>query len=887
MSLWSRIRNVIQPQPHQDEIREELDFHMEMDRVNGHDFREARLRLGNPRRIEEEVREMGIAGALDTTMRALQQMLRALRRNPTFAAATLLTLALAIGANTAVFSVVNSLLLKPLPYPKAEELVSIQHSAPGAPGLVSASGDLRLSASMFFTYADHNRSFQSIGAWGQGFTTITGLGEPEELPAIAVTDGVFQALQVQPIAGRWLSAEDQKPSAPRAVVLSYGYWQRRFGGSPSTIGRTITLSARPAQIVGVMPPGFRIVDTDAELFIPYAFDRAQLILPGFGYRSLARLRPGVSIARASTDISRMIPIWMDSWPAPPGVSPKNWERWKIAPAIRPLDQDVVGSVRGILWVVMGATGIVLLIACANIANLLLVRADARQQELAVRAAIGAGWGRIARELLLESVGLGVLGGMLGLGLAYAALQFLIELAPAGLPRLNEIGLDAHAFGFNFGLSILAGLLFGLIPAIKYTRPHIAGALGASGRSASPTRERHLARNILVVSQVALALVLLVSSGLMIRSAKQLQSVDPGYTHPEQVQTLRIAISPAMIPEPDRVVRTQHQIVDKLAAVPGVMSVAYSTALPNDGFPPMWDSVQAEHTSIPRESEPMRRWKYVSPGFLATMGTRLIAGRDYAWSDESRPVVLVSENFAKEVWGSASAAIGKRVGRPDSLREVIGVAQDVHEDGADKPAPATVLWPAFGQSPYGNGVLNASRNVTFTIRTTRAGSESLLKEIQQAVWSVNSSLPVAGLQTMADLHQKALARTSFTMVMLSVAGIMALTLGMIGIYGVIAYAVAQQRREIGIRMALGAQATTVRKMFLRYGLVLATVGFGIGLLAAAGLSRLMATLLFGVSPLDPLSFAVAAFVLLAAVIGACYFPARRATAIDPIEVLRGD
>jgi predicted permease len=379
---------------------------------------------------------------------------------------------------------------------------------------------------------------------------------------------------------------------------------------------------------------------------------------------------------------------------------------------------------------------------------------------------------------------------------------------------------------------------------------------------------------------------------MIRSIEALRHVDPGYTQPEQVQTMRIAISPTMVPTPEQVARTQFAIAEKLSAIPGVNSVGYSSAMPNDGFPPNWDSVRTEAPPTqPGTEPPLLRWKNVSPGFLRAMGTRLIAGRDYTWTDifERRPVVMISETLARDLWGSPSAAIGQRLtaGVNTSWREVIGIAQDVREDGADKPAPGTVIWPVFGASPYSNDAPAATRNVTFTIRTPRAGTEAFLKEIQQAVWSINPNLPVAALQTMADLHNRALARTSFTVVMLSVAGSMALILGIIGIYGVIAYAVSQRRREIGIRMALGAQPATVRRMFLRHGLALTAAGIAIGLTVAAGLSQLIASLLFGVSPLDPPTFIATAIILLASVTAACYIPARRAASIDPVETLRGN
>src|SRR5215468_8776624 len=441
-SLVSRFSALFRRRELGQRIDEEIQFHLQMQTEEnirrGMDPPDAqaaaRSKVGNITYVTEEVYRMNTLSFLEEIARNVRFSLRALRRNPGFAAAGILTLAIGIGANTAVFSVVNGVLLKPLPYPESGRLISVQHTAPGAPGLMSASGDLRLSASMFFTYADHNRSFEAIGAWTAAAATVTGQGEPEEVRTVIVTKGVLEALRAKPVAGRWLAEADQSPGAARVAMLSYGYWQRRFGGDQSVIGKSLTVGAQPAHIVGVMPAGFRVVDTEAELIQPFQFNRSQLILPGFFLRSVARLKPGVTLEAASADIARMVPVWMSSWPAPPGVNPRNWERWRISPALRPLRQDVVGSIEQGLWVVMGTIGIVLLIACANVANLLLVRAEVRQQELAVRAALGAGWGRIARELLIESVTLAVVGGGLGLGLAYIGLRVLVAIGPATLPR---------------------------------------------------------------------------------------------------------------------------------------------------------------------------------------------------------------------------------------------------------------------------------------------------------------------------------------------------------------------------------------------------------------------------------------------------------------------
>jgi putative ABC transport system permease protein len=834
--------------------------------------------------------------SVESLGRDLRYGLRALRHNPMFTAVALLTLGIGIGATTAVFSVVNSVLIRPLPYPKADELVTLKHTAPGAPGLTTASGDLRLSPSMYFTYAEHNRTFQEMGLWFANLATVTGLAEPEQVTALAVTYGTLQALGVQPILGRWLSEADQTPGAPQMAMVGYGYWQRRFGGDRSIIGRSITVNARPAEIVGVMPQGFRVVDTDPELILPLAFDRSRLILPPFAFQGVARLRPGATLAQAGADVARMIPIWNGSWPAFPGVNPRLYEGWKIAPALRPLKQEVIGNVASALWVLMGTIGIVMVIACANVANLLLVRAGGRQQELAVRAALGAGWGRIVRELMLESVLLGLMGGALGLGLAYAGLRFLVAMGPATLPRLNEISIDPRALGFTLIISVLSGLLFGLIPALKYASPRRSVSLQGGGRTSSEGRERHRARNILVIAQVALALVLLIGSGLMIRTFQALRAIEPGFTHAQQLQTLRIFIPPALVAEPERVARTQKDIVDELSAIPGVTSVAFASVMPMEGLTPNWDAIGAEGKVYAEgETPPFRLFKSVSPGLFQTAGTRLVAGRDFAWTDLEgrRPVVVVSENLARELWGAPSAALGKRIRQGTSTvgitqwQEVIGVVQDVRENGVHAPAPTTVYWPSTREalSPTGQLQVNVVRAIAVVIRSERAGTEGFLNEVKQAVWSVNPNLPLASVRTMQEIYDRSMARTSFTLAMLGIASAMALVLGVVGIYGVISYAVSQRTREIGIRLALGVQQGELKRMFVRDGLTLAGVGAAIGLVAATGLTRVMSSLLFGISALDPVTYVAVPVILVIAALAASYLPARRAAAVDPVEALR--
>jgi predicted permease len=623
--------------------------------------RQAALRkLGNRTRIREDIYRMNTAGVVETIARDVRYSLRMLRRNPTFALISLLTLGLGIGATTAVFTVVNSVLLRPLPYPNADELIAVWNRAPGAPGIADVSGDLRLSPSMFFTYKDENRTFRNIGIWFAASASVTGVGEPEQVKTIAVSQGTLEALDVKPVLGRWLSEADQRPGSP-AMMIGYGYWQRRLGGDRGIIGRTLTVDSRPREIVGVMPSGFRIVTADPDVIVPFGFDRSRLILPPFGFQSVARLKPGTTIDQASADVARMLPIWNQSWPAFPGVDRGVYERWRITPALRPLKQDVVGNIATVLWVVMGTIAIVMLIACANVANLLLVRADARQQELTVRAALGAGSWRIVRELMLDSVVLGALSGVVGLALAYVGLRALVAMGPATLPRLQEIALDGRALAFSIAIALLSSVLFGTIPALKYAAPRISLVLRGGSRNSSHTRERHRARNVLVVTQVALALVLMVGSGLMLRTFQKLRTVEPGFTGPEHLQTMRIAIPPSLVPDALRVARMQNDIVDKLAAIPGVTAVAFVSVVPLEGVTPNWDAISAEGQQL-REGEvpAFRLFKSVSPGLFKTFGTKLVAGREYTWTElhEQRPVVVVSENLARELWGKPIGSGGQ-------------------------------------------------------------------------------------------------------------------------------------------------------------------------------------------------------------------------------------
>jgi predicted permease len=846
----------------------------------------ARREFGNLGLIEENSREVWRWPSVENFFSDIRHGLRALRHNPVFTTVALLTIAIGIAANAAVFTVVNSVLLRPLNYPKADELVALHQTAPGAEGLADFETGLLLSPSMFFTYAEHNRTFQSLGVWVTGTANVTGLAEPEQVRTIAVSDGVLQALSVPPAVGRWLFETDQVPRGPERVMLSYGYWQRRFGRSPAVVGQNIVIDSRPREIVGVMPKGFRFLDADFDVIVPLAFDRAKVILAGFGFHGIARLKPGATIAEANADLARLLPIWMDSWSNGPGTNPHIYEQWRITPMIRPLKQEVIGNVGELLWVVMGTIGVVMLIACANVTNLLLVRVEARRQELAVRTALGAGWTRIVRGLLVESVMLGLMGGVVGIGLAYAGVRLLVAIGPSNLPRLSEIAIDARTLGFTFALSVLSGLLLGLIPALKYARPHAGSALQRVGRTISASRERHRVRNLLVVGQVAMALVLLMSAGLMIRTFAALRKVDPGFADPQHLQVMRISIPDSLIAEPERVTRTQNAILDKLAAIRGVKSAGFVNEMPMEGVDSNWDEIFAEDRAYADNViAPLRLYKYISPGLLRTAGTRLVAGREMSWSEVYglRPVVMVSENLARELWGTPSAAIGKHLREYPKMpwHEVVGVVQDVRENGVQEKAPEIVYWLPLGEHLYGH----VYRTVTFVIRSERVGTESFVNEVREAVWSVNSNLPLASVRTMQEVYGQSLARTSFTLVMLGVAGAMALALGIIGVYGVMSYTVSQRQREIGIRLALGAQGRDMLQMVLRQGTKLVLVGVVTGTGAAFALTRLMRNLLFGVTAHDPLTLAAVSALLILVALLACYIPARRAILVDPVVTLR--
>jgi putative ABC transport system permease protein len=846
--------------------------------------RAARLKIGSSTALREEVRSYGWESILDDALRDLKYGLRRLRRSPGFTIASIGTLALGLGAASAIFSVTNCVLLKPLPYPHPEQLVAVWMTAPGV-----KIADLNMAPSVYFTMCDEQRAFQAVSIFATGRTTV-GKIQPEEVQAVFASHELLPILGITPQLGRLFAAADDDPKGTRTAMLSDGYWRSHFGSDSSVLGRHLLIEGNPVSIIGVLPPSFEFMDQKTDLLIPMRFDRAKTNLGVFSFRGVGRLKRGVTLKQAGADLARILPLVMERFPPPAGYTLKMYEDARIAPNLRPLKDDVIGDIGNTLWMLMATVGIVLLIACANVANLLLVRTEARHQELAVRAALGADAARIARELLFESILLGIIAGAVGLALCRAALSLLTVSDLVHLPRAGNIRIDGWVLLFTFLVSVGVSASFGLIPVLRYVRPRLENALRSGGRSLSHSKDRQRVRGFLVVLQVALALLLLVTSGLMIRTFRNLHNVDPGFRGADEIETVRIGIPDEQVKEPERVMRMEQSMLDKISSINGVVSASIISSLPMAGGESNDPVYAADKTYREGTIAPLRRFKSIAPGYFKTMGQRILAGRDLTWTDtyNGGEVVIVSGNTAREIWGTPDAAVGKRIrtNKRDDWREVIGVVADEHADGVDKPAPTIVYWSLLTKN-FEGAALDVQRYVSFAIRTPRAGSISLRNEIQKALWGVDSQLPIARMDTLQSFYERSLGRTSFTLLLLGIAGGMALLLGLVGIYGVISYSVSQHTREIGIRLALGAPIAQVTTAFVCSGLILSAIGCGCGLAAALLFAPLMKSVLFSVSPSDPLTYALTSGGLTIAAGLASYLPARRATKVDPVEALRAE
>ncbi|MGE0552913.1 MAG: ABC transporter permease [Gemmatimonadales bacterium] len=814
-------------------------------------------------------------------LRQIRQAVRRLLRVPLFTGVSVLTLAIGIGANAAIFSVVDGVLIKPLPYPESERLVSIYHEAPGV-GEMHAD----LSQATYLTYREDGRSVEDLGIWWSYSANLTGQGEPERVAAVAVSDAVLPLIGARAVVGRTFDRNDDRPDAALVAMLSHGYWTRRFGGDPSVVGRNVTVDGTPYQVIGVLDPDTRLLELDASVWVTMRVDPATATVMNFAYPALGRLRSGAALAEVESELDRLMDVALERYPGP--ITREQLQQAGFHARVVPLKNAVVGEASTILWVLAGTVGLVLLLACANVANLFLVQAEARQREVALRTALGAGRRQLVAGFLLESAVLALAAGVVGLVIAAAGLELLHALGPSSLPRLREIGIDARVGLFTFGVSLLAAGIFGSYPAFRHGRAELQSILKEGGRAVGAARERHRVRNGLVVVQVALAMVLLIGSGLMVRSVQALRRVDPGFSEPERAMVFRLDLPGAEIREEAAVARFELQLIERLRAIPAVQAAGGVSSFTLSGELTNSNPIAVEgRPTEPGQVPPVRSYRFVGPGYHEALGVPLLAGRPLTAEDVEtrRQVVVVNEALARAEFGSVPAALGQRI--RDFLGsewfEIVGVTASVHYDGMAVAAPATIYWPLAVENFWDNA-LWVPRSLDYVVRT-EADPLALAGLVREAVRELNPNLPVANVRAVAEVLRSSMARPAFAMVMLSIAAAAALLLGLVGIYGVISYIVAERTQEIGVRIAIGADPGRVRRMVVSEATLVIGVGIGIGLLAAVGLTRAMGSLLYGVRPLDLVTYAVVTGAIGLVALLASYLPARRAARVDPVTALR--
>ena len=799
---------------------------------------------------------------------------RRIGRAPGFATIAILTLALGIGANTAIFSLVKTVLLQPLPYDQPDRLAMIWGSR--------VKGETTwLSGPEVVEYAAATRTFDNVAAYNSATANITGGQEPERLVAAVVTPNLFETLGVAPVIGRAWTSADTVALIANDVVMSYGLWQRRFGGSRDIIGQTIDINGRGRTVVGVMPASFRLPlefsdDRSSELWTP--LDLRAPSLAEWGDHSLigvARLAAGTTADGATTVMRRL----EDQW-----VRDGHWSNRNLAErAAVPVKDLVLGDIRYALWVLLGAVGVILLIACANVANLMLARSDERHREVAVRAALGASRGRIVQQLLTESTLLALIGGALGVALAAAGMRILVALRPEGIPRVADVGLDAPVLAFTLGLAVLTGILFGLAPALELSRPDLNRSLKEGGRTGSVGRGRQRFRDGLAVSQMAFSVVLLIGATLLVRSFLELRRIDLGFTE-RNALTARVTLPSTSYGTNADVVAFVETLRQRLAQLPGVRSVGATRLLPLTGTIGDW-SITLEGRERRPEENPNGDWQVVTPGYFETMGMRLVRGRFFEDTDgpDAPIAAVINETMARRYWPNEDA-VGKRFHlgtNPRPWITVVGIVGQVRHNALTESARAEMYVP-HGQWPAAGA--GARREMTYVIATP-GDPLGVLGYVRQAVRTLDPSLPISDVQTLDDVAAGALAQARFTTLLLGLFAALALSLAAIGIYGVIALLVARRQQEIGIRMALGARPGAILGMVLGRGLALAGVGLGAGLIAAALLTSVVSSMLYGVTRFDPVTFILVPLILATVALAACLVPAGRAARMDPVAALR--
>ncbi len=800
---------------------------------------------------------------------------RALMKAKAFSLVAITTLALAIGANTAIFSVVDGVLLRPLPYPTSEQLVSVSAAVlPQAAG----SDEAPFSDRGFWHFANNNRAFAAFGGYTEGTEQwpLTGDGAPVQLDIAQMTTSAFEVLGVYPVRGRFPSAEEDSPDGPSVGLISNGLWVDRFGADPDIIGTVLQLNGEAREVVGVMPPGYDFPTPEVDVWVPQQLDPASENLAGHYLGAVARLRPGVTIDAAIRDAEALISRFPEI-----GYGPRWFEGVFSGRAnVVTLKEQLVGDSRRPLLILLGTVGFVLLIACSNVANLLLVRAESRTRERAVRIALGSGRARLVQYVLTESVLLSLVGGLLGILLAFVGTEVLVNLAPAGVPRVHEIGINGNALLFTLIVSMVAGLLFGAFPGLRAGSKQTLTALRDGGRGSTIGRDRHRVRDLLVVTQVGLALILLVGSGLMARSFQALNSVNPGFDA-DGVMTFRLSPPLNKYPVSATVVQFYDELLEKLSGIGGGEAVGGITNLPMSGGGPILVARIDDYPLGEDEFPPSFLARRATPGYFSAMGIPVVEGREFIPDDHHARLgsIIISESVQREYWPDESP-LGKRITIQGAPARVVGVVGDVH-DAALETAPEM-----FAYKPMLDSVRGGVRPMMMVVRT-EGDPTQLVAGIREAVEELDPQLPITDLMPMSSLVADSMSRTSFTMSLLLLAAAIALFLGAVGIYGVLSYVASQRTAEMGVRFALGADAGHVRKIILLHGMTLAGGGVGVGLLGAVGLSGLLESLLFEVSPLDPATLVSVAVLFLVVAAAASAVPAERAARTPPAVALRAD
>ena len=808
--------------------------------------------------------------------------LRRFAASPGFTLLSLLTLAIGIGANIAIFSIVNGVLLRPLPFPASDQMVILNHTAPGLPGLET----MPMSEPLFHLYQQESRTLESVAVLDDAQASFTDTENPQRVKSSAISASLFDVLKSEPKIGRRFVPEDNVQGAARVVIVGDAVWRSRFGSDPQIVGRSVQVNGESAEIIGVMPQGFAFPDPETQLWIPAALDPETARLGNFGQFGIGRIAEGHTLEGVQTELSGLLTNLEERFPE--GGAARVLAEAEFAPKVTPAREFLVGDVQSALWIVLGAVSFLLLIACANVANLFLARTEGRLREVSIRFALGESRGWLMGSVMIESLILGLLGGIAALPLGYGAVRLLVLYGPQELPRIQQVSVDGTVVAFGLLISLVAGLLFGVVPALRAGALASSNRLAGGARGGTAGRSRNRFRQVLVVAQIALALTLLIGSGLAVRSFQRLSDLDPGFV-PSDTLSFRLELPERDYAEASTILDFQHRLLGRLGALPGVVSVAAADSLPLTG------SLRGSGHSLEGHEDPettlplLFRMKQVSPSYFEAMGIRILDGEPIAavHETERRKVVVVSKTLAATRWPGESP-LGKGLisgGRPEDPEgwyRVIGVAADVYEEQLEEKAPELVYYPMAIADDEEDEV---PRQMSFVVRAQAAAG--LADQVRDAVGAINSSLPISNVETLELLVARARATRAFVMLLLIVAAGFALLLGSVGLYGVISYVVAQRAREIAIRMAVGAQTNDIRRMVLVEAGWLALAGTVVGVGAAIALTRRLQALLFETSPLDPIVFAVVSLLLATVCLAASWLPARRAARVSPVSALRND